>query len=234
MLRRLSTTTGVARIDAAEAVDDDVVDDCPVNTGDGEGAAVGVVDEDVAETEVTENAAGDGAELDAVGTAAASAVLHEDVLGEPLFAVALEAEGIVGSIVVAVTYHYVATVHYVHTVVVPVAFAVHRLVFYQYMAALVVLLVPAGRVAEGDAAEGDVVALAEVDVFGAVGLVGAVVFEGVLYQTEVYEVDGVVGHFPATTVDGALSGDGDVVLFDGEEEGRPTAVGVFDIVEGVE
>ena len=121
----------VARIDAAEAVDDDVVDDCPVDTGDGEGAAVGVVDEHVAETEMTENAAGDGAELDAVGTAAASAVLHKDVLGETVFAVALEAESIVGSIVVAVAYHYVATVHYVHTVVVPVAFAVHRLVLYQ-------------------------------------------------------------------------------------------------------
>ena len=102
------------------------------------------------------------------------------------------------------------------------------------MAALVVLLVPAGRVAEGDAADGDVVALAEVDVLGAVCLIGTVVFEGVLYQTEVYEVDGVVGHFPTTTVDGALSGDGDVVLLDGEEEGCPAAVGVFDVVEGVE
>ena len=102
------------------------------------------------------------------------------------------------------------------------------------MAALVVLLVPAGGVAQGDATDGDVVALAEVDVLGAVGLVGAVVFEGVLYQTEVYEADGIIGHFPTTAVDGTLSGDGDVVLLDGEEEGCPAAVGVFDVVEWVE
>ena len=232
--RSESQEEGVARVDTAKAVDNYVLDDCPVDTGGGECAAVGVVDEDVAETEVAEDSACDGAELDTVGTAAADAVLHKDVLGEAVFAVALEAEGIVGSIVVAVAYDDIATVDYVHTVVVPVAFAVYGLVFYQYVAALVVLLVPAGRVAQGNATDGDVVALAEVYVFGAVSFVGAVVFEGVLYQSEVYEVDGVVGHFPATAVDGALSGDGDVVLLDGEEEGCPAAVGVFDVVERVE
>ena len=102
------------------------------------------------------------------------------------------------------------------------------------MAALVVLLVPAGGVAQGDATYGDILALAEVDVLGAVCLIGTVVFEGVLYQTEVYEADGIIGHFPTTAVDGALPGDGDVVLFDGEEEGCPAAIGVFDVVEGVE
>ena len=102
------------------------------------------------------------------------------------------------------------------------------------MSALVVLLVPTGWIAEGDATDGDIVALAEVDILGTVGFVGAVVFEGVLYQTEVYEVDGVVGHLPAAAVDGAFAGDGDVVLLDGKEEGCPAAVRVFDVVEGVE
>ena len=225
---------GVARVDAAEAVDNNVLYDSPVDTGGGESAAVGVVDEYVVETEVAEDAAGDGAELDTVGTAAADAVLHKDVLGEAVFAVALEAEGIVGSIVVAVAYDDITAVHDVHTVVVPVAFAVHGLVFYQKMSALVVLLVPTGWIAEGDATDGDIVALAEVDILGTVGFVGAVVFEGVLYQTEVYEVDGVVGHLPAAAVDGAFAGDGDVVLLDGKEEGCPAAVRVFDVVEGVE
>ena len=74
--RSESQEEGVARVDTAKAVDNYVLDDCPVDTGGGECAAVGVVDEDVAETEVAENATCNGAELDTVGTAAADAVLH--------------------------------------------------------------------------------------------------------------------------------------------------------------
>ena len=72
------------------------------------------------------------------------------------------------------------------------------------------------------------------DVFGSVCLIGTVVFERVLNNTGMDEADSVVGHFPTTAVDGALPGDGDVVLFDGKEEGSPAAIGVFDVVEGVE
>ena len=137
---------GIAGVDAAEAVDGHVLDDSPVDTGNGDGAAVGVVDEDVAETEVSERTPCDGAKLDAVGTAAPDAVLNQYVFRHALRAMAFETVGIVGGIDVAVSHHHIAAVDNVQAVIVPITFGVDIDAFDKEVFALVILLAPGGRV----------------------------------------------------------------------------------------
>lgn len=224
---------GVARIGGAKTVDNNVVDCAAINRGYGNGGAVGVEERDVMKEEVAEGSTCHGAEFDAIGRGATRAVLDKYILGETSWTVAFEAENIVGGIHVAIAYNYVLTIDKIYSVVVPVAFAVDSLVFDDEVAALVILLVPTSRVAEGDAADEDVFAFAEVDVLGAVGLVGAVVFERVVDNTEVDKVYHVVGHLPPAPVDSALAGDGNVVLTNGEDKGSPADSGVLDVVEGI-
>ena len=148
--------------------------------------------------------------------------------------VALEAVGVVGGVDVAVANHHVAAVDDVEAVVVPIALGVDADAVDEQLSALVVLLAPGGGVAEGDAADGHMVATAEVDNLRAVGFVGTVVFEGVLDEAFVDEVHGVVGHLPTAAIDGAAAGKADVLLAHGKEQGGPAAEGVFDVVEGIE
>ena len=48
------------------------------------------------------------------------------------------------------------------------------------------------------------------------------------------EADGVVGHFPASAVDSAATGNSYVMLSHGKEEGSPAAIRVFDVVKRIE
>ena len=205
-----------------------------VDAGNGDGTAIGVADGDIGEAEVAELAPCHGAELDAVGRRAARAVLYHHILADAVHAVALKAERIVRRIHNAVAYDHIAAVHYVHPVVVPVCLAIHGLVFNQQMAALVVLLVPAGGIAQGDAADGDILALAEMDILRSVGFARSVILQRVLHQPHVDVFHQLVGHFPAASVYGASTGDGNVVLPHGKEQGRPPAVRVLHVVEGIE
>ena len=88
----------------------------------------------------------------------------------------------------------------------------------QQVAALVVLLVPAGRILQRDAADGHILAFAEVDVLRTVLPGRAVVFQRVLDLAFVDEAHHIVGHLDAPAVDDTLAGDGHIMLLDGEDE----------------
>ena len=144
-----------------------------------------------------------------------------------------EAEHVVGGIEERVFDHHAVAVDDVDAVVVPVRVRLHVDVVHIDVLALVVGLVPAGRVTQRDAGDRDVRALAEVDVFRAVRLVGAVQFQRVFINAALDVLYHVVGGFETLAVDGTLAGDADVLLFHGEHHGHPAYIRVFHVVERV-
>ena len=147
--------------------------------------------------------------------------------------VGLEAEHVVGSVDGAVAYHHSVAVYDVYAVVVPVRLAVYGDALDQQVAALVVGLVPAGGVAQGDAFDYHVVALTEIDVLRAVTLIGAAVAQRIVVESAVDDIHLVVGGLCALSVDGALATDGDVLLSEGKDERLPVDHGTLVIVPGI-
>jgi hypothetical protein len=78
--------------------------------------------------------------------------------------VALEAVHIVSGIEIAIPDYHVAAVHDIDSVVVPVGLSIDRDSVDEDVAALVVLLVPATRILQGDILDGYSGTLVEVDV----------------------------------------------------------------------
>ena len=147
--------------------------------------------------------------------------------------VGLEAEHVVGSVNVGVAYHHTVAVYYVYAVVVPVSLAVNSNPVDQQVTALVVRLVPAGRVAQGDTLNADVLALTEVDVHRAVALVGTAIAQRVVVQAAVNDVYLVIGGLRALPVDGSLTLNAYVVLAYGKDERLPVDDGVLVVVPGI-
>ena len=93
---------GVAGVDGAQTVYDDVLHVSAVDSLDGDGRAEGVEDGVVDDAYVLETAYRCGAKLDAAGARASLVVAYGDVLAEALGIVRLEADGVIGGVDVAV------------------------------------------------------------------------------------------------------------------------------------
>ena len=225
---------GVAGVQAAQAVNLHVFNLGAVHGGDGDGRTVGVHDGHVPEAEVLELTAGVGTELDAVGAAAAAAVLHQDVLGDTVLGVALEAVHVVGGVEVAVADDDVGAVHDVNAVIVPVALGIYGHTLHQDAAALVVLLVPAGRILQGDVLDSNVFTAEEMQVFRAFAFLQAVQLEGILNEAQVAVIHALGGYQEAPAIDFAAAGDADVLLSHRKDQGGPFGVGILHIVPGVQ
>ena len=88
---------------------------------------------------------------------------------------ALEAIDIVSRIEETVTDYHVAAIHYVDSVIVPIRLGVHMDPFHKDVAALVVLLVPATRIPQGQVTDDYSFAFVEMDVLRTLSLLQTVV-----------------------------------------------------------
>ena len=125
----------------------------------------------------------------------------------------------------AVADNHVGAVHDVNAVVVPVALGVYGDTLHQDAAALVVLLVPAGRIAQGDVLDGDAFAAEEMQVFRALAFLQAVQLEGILNEAQVAVIHALGGYQEAPAIDFAATGDADVFLANRKDQGGPFGIG---------
>ena len=72
------------------------------------------------------------------------------------------------------------------------------------------------------------------EVFGALGFLQAIQFEGIVNQAEMAIIYSLCGNQESAAVDLALSGDAYVLLLDAEDERGPVRIGITHIVPGVE
>ena len=234
MTRSGTEENRVAGVDAPDAVDHDIFDLGSVNGSDGNGAAIGVEYGYILEPEVLELTSGVGAELDSVGAGTADAVLDEDILADTILAVALEAVHIVSGIEIAVPDYHVATVHDIDSVVVPVGLGIDRNSVDEDVPALVVLLVPATRILQGDILDGYSGTLVEVDILRTLLLYHTVVGKFVLHQSEVDEIRITDSDVEAAAVDHSAAAYSDILLADRKYQGGPLGIRIPHIVERIQ
>ena len=234
MTRSGTEENRVAGVDAPDAVDHDIFDLGSVNGSDGNGAAIGVEYGYILEPEVLELTSGVGSELDSVGAGTADAVLDEDILADTILAVALEAVYIVSGIEIAIPDYHVAAVHYIDSVVVPVGLGIDRDSVDEDVPALVVLLVPATRILQGDILDGYSGTLVEVDVLRTLLLYHTVVGKFVLHQSEVDEIRITDSDVEAAAVDHSAAAYSDILLADRKYQGGPLGIRIPHIVERIQ
>ena len=144
--------------------------------------------------------------------------------------VGLEAEHVVGSVDGAVAYHHSVAVYDVYAVVVPVRLAVYGDALDQQVAALVVGLVPAGGVAQGDAFDYHVVALTEIDVLRTVRLIRTAQFQWIFVDTPLDIVHHIVGCSKTTPVNRPFPRYTNILLLNCENHRHPTNIRIFFVI----
>ncbi len=140
------------------------------------------------------------------------------ILADRLFIVRFQADTIIGRVDVAIGHFKIVAVDDIHAVVVPVRLAVDYKLPDDYVLALVVLLIPAGRVLQGYALDPNVPAAPEVNVLWPDALARAVISQRVFYQPFVNQVHQIVRHNETLSVDHTpFTGYSDVFLLEGKD-----------------
>jgi len=102
------------------------------------------------------------------------------VLADRLLVMRLQADAVIGGVNIAIGDFKIVAIDNIHSVVIPVGLAVDDQFPNDYVPALVILLVPAGWVFQGDALNPNILAAPEINVLRPNTLPGSVVAQGVL------------------------------------------------------
>src|SRR5574344_2485392 len=145
---------------------------------------ISIENQHVLEAEMLERTQSESTELDAIGTASANAILHQYILAYPIFLMALKTIGIISRIDIAIANDHIATIYHIQSIIIPISLRIHFDPINQQVAALVVLLIPTGRILKRDAAHSNIGTPVEMNILRTIALIWAIIAEWIVKQAE--------------------------------------------------
>ena len=208
----------------------DVFDQSTIDCCKCYGRTIRIIYLDVFHFEVTETTSRYRPEFQATGTRTSHTVLDNHVLTHAVRIMRFKAKRIIRRIDKRVFQHNAVTVYHIDTVIIPIGFAIHVDSVDIKILTLVVCLVPACRVPQGDILDCHILAFTEIDVLRTVRLVRTAQFQWIFVDTPLDIVHHIVGCLKTTPVNRPFPRYTNILLLDCENHRHPTNIRIFFVI----
>src|SRR4030042_7031459 len=142
-----------------------------------------------------------------------------------------QANTVICSVKIGICDNDAVAINYIHSVIVPIRFTVDTYTINNNIPALFVLLVPATRILQDNSPDCNITASEEIYVLRTYSLPRAVIPERIAYHTFMYKIDKVTGYLESPAVNYTFTGDPDILLVKGKDQGSPVVIHL--IVKGI-